>query len=250
MSDAPAIYKLMPQVIRDIGAIPKTNRNKAQNYRFRSIDDVLNAIHPVLVKHGVATSFEVTQYKTEVSTRQVPGKSGLVYRATLLMRVSFWAEDGSSIESTAAGEGLDFGSDKATNKAMSAAFKYACFFGLAIPFVDAEDSDTSSAPTQKPIAETNTAATVPTTSQELMAKVLADTPSVKASEAAAKELATLAQRRAVEDLFKQLVLTREQVAGILAKRNVKWLKELTSYQAAELISNMTKKRDAQMVNPT
>ncbi len=135
------IYKLMPLVIRDVGAIPKANQNKAQNYRFRSIDDVLNAIHPVLVQHNVAISFETTDYKTDVTTRKVGNKESQVYRATLLMRVTFWASDGSSITSTAAGEGLDYGGDKATNKAMSAAFKYACFFGLAIPFVETDDSD-------------------------------------------------------------------------------------------------------------
>lgn len=62
------------------------------------------------------------------------------------MDVQFFAPDGSSICHTACGEGLDFGGDKATNKAMSAAYKYAMFLGLAIP-VDAsavEDGDSES----------------------------------------------------------------------------------------------------------
>lgn len=258
MSDAPAIYRLMPQVIRDVGAIPKTNRNKAQNYKFRSIDDVLNAIHPVLVKHGISISFVVMEYKTETIARSVPGKAGNVYRATLLMAVSFWAEDGSCITSTAAGEGLDFGSDKATNKAMSAAFKYACFFGLAIPFVDVDDSDRSSTklpPESKPAskaplpgqAESASAPSSPATLIEQAMAELQVPPDTSGS-----ELANEGQCHRIKGLAKALGMSREGFLKVLEKRGIKQTSELTVEQAADLQLAMARKlqEKEKAVNPT
>jgi hypothetical protein len=144
------IHELMPLVMADVGAIPKACRNKAQSYDFRSIDQVLNAIHPVLVKHKVSLSVETDEYKTEVIKEAKPGNQGerTVYRATLRLSVRFWAPDGSNLTCVSVGEGMDYGGDKATNKALSAAYKYALFLGLAIP-LDAsqiDDSDRSDLP--------------------------------------------------------------------------------------------------------
>ena len=257
MSDAPAIYKLMPQVIRDVGAIPKANRNKAQGYSFRSVDDLLNVLHPVVVKHDVTISIEVTEYKTETIVRNVPGKAGMMYRATLLMRVSFWAEDGSNITSTAAGEGLDFGSDKATNKAMSAAFKYACFFGLAIPFVDVDDSDRSAKLPPEPASATKSSppgaassASAPTSSQELMADALA--PLQLPPDVSGSDPATAVQRDRIKNLAKQLGMSREGFLKVLEKRHVKQTNELTIDQAADLQLAMGRKlqEKEKAANPT
>jgi hypothetical protein len=61
----------------------------------------------------------------------------------LTMKYTFHAEDGSSISSVIASEGLDNG-DKATNKALSAALKYALIQTFQVPTADMEDGDADS----------------------------------------------------------------------------------------------------------
>jgi hypothetical protein len=56
------------------------------------------------------------------------------------IKYTFYAEDGSSVSATVIGEGMDSG-DKATNKAMSIAFKYACFQVFCIPTEEMKDPD-------------------------------------------------------------------------------------------------------------
>ena len=58
----------------------------------------------------------------------------------LTIRFDFIAIDGSSISATVIGEAMDSG-DKATNKAMSIAFKYACFQVFCIPTEEMQDPD-------------------------------------------------------------------------------------------------------------
>lgn len=60
------------------------------------------------------------------------------------MKYRFFAVDGSYVDAVVVGEGMDSG-DKATNKAMSVAFKYACFQTFCIPtenLIDDPDADT------------------------------------------------------------------------------------------------------------
>ena len=58
----------------------------------------------------------------------------------MCIRDSFHAEDGSSIEAVVIGEGMDSG-DKASNKALAVAFKYACFQVFCIPTEEMKDPD-------------------------------------------------------------------------------------------------------------
>jgi hypothetical protein len=123
------IHELLPKAMVDIGAIGKTQRNEAQHWDFRGITDFLNACQPSLTKYGIIVSFVVMDYGVDVS---MDGQKR-VCRATLRMMVTFTAADGSCVENISAGEALDYNGDKATNKAMAAAFKYALAFGLCIP---------------------------------------------------------------------------------------------------------------------
>ena len=125
------IYVLMPRAMEMIGVVGKDQEFSGGkvNYNFRGIDGALNACHPVFQKLGITPSTKVIQYNSEaaeIGQYKNPG-----YHVTLLMEVSFFAPDGTFITSTMAGEGLDT-SDKATNKAMAAAFKYALYYTLCV----------------------------------------------------------------------------------------------------------------------
>jgi len=129
-----AIHALLPAVMEDVGIIAKSQTNAERNYQFRSLDDVLNAIQPVLVSHGICTSVRCFDHRLQQQRlRDRYGNERAISRASLMLELTFWARDGSNIASIAAGEGQDVDGDKATGKAMASAMKYAMLFGLVIP---------------------------------------------------------------------------------------------------------------------
>ena len=123
------IYEAISAVMADVGAVGKDKVNQLQKYNFRGIDDVMNALNPAMVKHKVFVAPEVLEEKREERTT---GKGGLLIYSILKVKFTFYTVDGSSVEATVIGEAMDSG-DKSMNKAMSAAFKYACFQTFCIP---------------------------------------------------------------------------------------------------------------------
>lgn len=142
------IATLIPQLMRAVGAIPKDRKNQQQGYGFRSIDAVYAKLSPALSELGICVGSEVVSQKLEPL-----GKSGA--RAVIHMRYKLSADDGSCVVWEAIGEAAD-SYDKASNKAMSAAYKYAVFQGLSIP-LELDDADTYTPDTSPPPpAEPNT----------------------------------------------------------------------------------------------
>lgn len=134
------IYESIAAVMGDIGAIGKDSRNEQQKFMFRGIDAVMNAINPALIKFKLFIVPEVLEQTRE--ERQNSKGTTLIY-SICKVKYTFYAEDGSSISATVIGEGMDAG-DKATNKAMSIAFKYACFQVFCIPTEEMKDPDAES----------------------------------------------------------------------------------------------------------
>jgi hypothetical protein len=131
------IYSAIPKIMNDVGAIGKSRKNLQQNYSFRGIDDMYNAIQPALVKHGVFCVPEVTSRERE----ERPSKNGgVLFYTTLTVHHKFFASDGSYVDVVTVGEAMDSG-DKSTNKAMSAAMKYALIELLCIPTEDDKDTE-------------------------------------------------------------------------------------------------------------
>lgn len=131
------IYQAINSIMKEIGAIGKNQKNQQQNFMFRGIDAVMNAISPALIKYKVFVVPEVLEQTRE--ERQTKTGSNLIY-SVCKMKYTFYAEDGSFVEAVVVGEGMDSG-DKATNKAMSIAFKYACFQVFCIPTEEMKDPD-------------------------------------------------------------------------------------------------------------
>lgn len=131
------IYEAMTAIMRDMEAVCKAKKNQQQGYSFRGIDDLYNAIHPILAKHGVFCTVElVNSLREERSTKT----GGALLYSIIDYKVCFNASDGSSVYSVVRGEAMD-SADKASNKALSAAMKYACMTAFLIPTEDIEDSD-------------------------------------------------------------------------------------------------------------
>lgn len=139
------IYKKMSEVMKDIGAIGKDQKNQAQGFKFRGIDQFVNSLYPALVKHGVFMAPRSIQHTQELrDVVRGNGKQGVDKHVSILMEYRFYAEDGSSVTiGPIPAEGLDSG-DKATNKALSAALKYALIQTFSIPTEDMAEADLES----------------------------------------------------------------------------------------------------------
>lgn len=137
MSEKKNIYESICGVMADIGAVGKDSRNTQQGFMFRGIDAVMNALSPALIKNRI---FVVPEILEQTREERQSSKGGLLIYSICKIKFTFYAEDGSSIAATVIGEGMDSG-DKATNKAMSIAFKYACFQVFCIPTEEMQDPD-------------------------------------------------------------------------------------------------------------
>ena len=129
METTKKIYEAIPAIMDEIGHIGKEKRNQQQGFMFRGIDQVMNTMKPLLAKHGVFVVPEVMDRQREERTTK--SGSNLIY-SILTVRYHFCASDGSEVVATTVGEGMD-SADKASNKAMAIAFKYACFQVFCIP---------------------------------------------------------------------------------------------------------------------
>lgn len=131
------IHARMIAVMRELGAIGKDKQNTQQGFKYRGIDQVYNAINPLLAKHGVYMTAKVLNKERTERTN----KNGTVLAFTCLhMRYRFVAEDGSAAETEAEGEGMDSG-DKSSNKSMAVAHKYALLQAFCVPTEDMPDPD-------------------------------------------------------------------------------------------------------------
>lgn len=131
------IYEAISNVMADIGAVGKNDVNKTQGFNYRGIDAVMNALNPAMVKHKVFCVPEILEQQREERTSRQGAT--LIY-SVCKIRYKFFTTDGSCIEAVTIGEGMDSG-DKATNKAMAIAFKYACFQVFCIPTEEMTDPD-------------------------------------------------------------------------------------------------------------
>lgn len=131
------IYQSITKIMEEVPSIGKNQRNKTQGFMYRGIDDVMNALQPLLAKNKV---FIVPEILEQTREERVTSKGGNLIYSICKIKYKFYAEDGSSIEAIIIGEGMDSG-DKATNKAMAIAMKYALFQVFCIPTDEMKDPD-------------------------------------------------------------------------------------------------------------
>ena len=162
----PKIFAQIPKVMADLGAVGKNGNNDLQRYKFRKIDDIYNKLQPALYKNGVFIVPQVLESKEEHFNS---AKGTPQIRVKTKIKFMIHAEDGSFVEAIAEGEAIDT-SDKATNKAFTAALKYMLIQVFCIAIEDIDDADESSPelPKQK-IAAKQIRPTVATTKQDVEA---------------------------------------------------------------------------------
>lgn len=141
----PKVYAAINAVTAALAkeGIGKDRKNQTQGYNFRGIDDVYNALGPLLAEHKLVVLPRILS-RTVVERETKNG--GVMFSVTLEAEFDFISsEDGSSHTCRSFGEAMDSG-DKATNKAMSAAYKYIIIMGFCIPVVGTPDADDDAHP--------------------------------------------------------------------------------------------------------
>lgn len=141
------IYSAISNIIADCPAISKDQRNAQQGFMYRGVDVVMNVFQPLLAKHRVFVVPEVLESHRE---ERKTAKGGNLIYTVLKVKYTFYAEDGSSVSAITQGEGMD-SADKSSNKAMSVAFKYACFQVFCIPTEEMKDPDAETPPPSAPV---------------------------------------------------------------------------------------------------
>lgn len=135
------VYQAIAEVAAELAArgISKDSRNQAQGFNFRGIDAVYNALAPLLAKHKLCI---LPRCISRECVERTNAKGNALFYVTVQAEFDLVsAEDGSKHTVSTYGEAMDSG-DKATNKAMSAAYKYAAFQAFCIPTEETSiDSD-------------------------------------------------------------------------------------------------------------
>ena len=136
-----SVYQAINAVQRALSktGIAKDHTNtQGAGYKFRGIDDVYNAISPLLAEHGLCI---LPRMLTRECTERESKSGNALFYVTVKAEFDFVSSiDGSKHTVSTFGEAMDSG-DKATNKAMSAAYKYAAFQAFAIPTAGDNDAD-------------------------------------------------------------------------------------------------------------
>lgn len=132
MSETQKIYPALIAILKDISqdGIAKDRKNQQQGYQFRGVDDVMNAFSPLLAKYGLAI---IPSFSERTMEERATKSGGALFVVTLKGMFKLFADDGSFVDiGPIYGEASDT-ADKATNKAMAVAFKYALFQAFCVP---------------------------------------------------------------------------------------------------------------------
>lgn len=145
MSESKKVYQVINAIQAALAkaGITKDRKNQKQGYAFRGIDDVYNTLAPLLAEHGLCI---LPRMMTRTSEwRETKNGTDMNYVSVEAEFDFVCAEDCSSHTVKTFGEAMD-SADKATNKAMSAAYKYAAFQAFSIPTEGDNDADAHTPP--------------------------------------------------------------------------------------------------------
>jgi hypothetical protein len=133
------VHEAIAEVTRRVTHISKEHQSTAgDRYWYRGIDDVLEALHPILGDVGlVIMPGEITSHRRETRTT---AKGSTLNVAILDVRYRLIGPDGTKTWGASSGEAHDSG-DKATQKALSQAYKSFALQTFSIPTQASADDD-------------------------------------------------------------------------------------------------------------
>lgn len=213
----PHVYQAIAEVMSRLSkeGIGKDRRNESQGYAFRGIDDVYNALAPILSDVGLCI---LPAVKSREVVERATSNGRTVFYVNVDVDFAFVSsKDGSSHIVSMPGEAMDSG-DKATNKAMSAAFKYACLQAFCIPTEGDNDTENT----------THVVASTPAV------KVVAPKAVVKKPQSQDK-LVGESEVQTITNLATHAGITLEQICS---KHNVPFIELLPLSKAGDVIKRL------------
>lgn len=132
-----SIYIAMNSIMQSIEAVKKSKTNEQQKFKYRGIDDVMNALHDSFAKAGV---FVIPEVLDRMEVERATKDNRPLFYVTLRIKYTFFAGDGSNVSTIVSGTAMDSG-DKADNKCMAIGLKYALLQTFLIPTEDMIDPD-------------------------------------------------------------------------------------------------------------
>lgn len=132
------VHQALANVMERVQAVGKDGTNTQQNFKYRGIDAVVNAVGPAFRECGVlcipvAATYDDERYETKGGAHM----RGVTIRVTF----RFYGPAGDFIEAQTIGEAADAG-DKSVSKAHSVAYRTALLQALCIPTGE-DDPDAS-----------------------------------------------------------------------------------------------------------
>lgn len=200
----PSVIEALSAVMGDVQSVGKEGRNTQQNYNFRGVDAVVNAVGPALRTHGVV----VVPIEASVIEERYTTKSGTAMKGvTATVTFRFYGPAGDFIEAQVCGESSDSG-DKAVPKAHSVAYRTMLLQALCIP-TDEPDPDEES---HERAADTKKKAS------PAAAQAVAANGAKKISAAQLTRLHTIVGTRGLSsDTAKELI---KEVAGVVSSKDI------------------------------
>ena len=139
MTEKITVYEAVANVMRDVIAVRKDERNDHFRFNFRGIDAVMNTVGPVLRQHGVIV-VPADMHATYAPMQTAKGGAAMNVQVRNTYR--FYGPSGDFFDTVATGESIDNG-DKGTAKANSVAFRTCLLQALCLP-TDEPDPDSFS----------------------------------------------------------------------------------------------------------
>ncbi len=131
------VFEAVTAVMGDVGAVKKDGRNQQQNFNFRGIDAVVNALSPAMRKHGLTVYPSKVEHR-EGSKQLSGGKTAT--SPVVVVDYTFVGPEGDSFTSQVVAESFDLG-DKATAKAMSVALRTCLLQTFMLPTDDSDPDE-------------------------------------------------------------------------------------------------------------
>jgi len=152
----PTVYERLAACIEASGAMAKTGKapQAAGGYAFHRIDDVVEHLRDILLKHGLAVIPSVDDFDVrELSEPRQGGGDRKFYHSVvrLSVRLASISDPDDCLNVSSVGDGIDYG-DKSTGKAYSYALKTALLALFQLrgqPDNEDDDHDHAAAPAQQ-----------------------------------------------------------------------------------------------------
>ena len=175
------VYALIAAVSAALAkeGIAKDQFNQGQKFKFRGIDDLYNALGPIMAREGLVCIPRALSREFEIleSTNDSGAKKRTLHTVMLMEYRLVSSHDGSEAIVCMYGEAADAG-DKGTSKAASMAYKSAMFQAFCIPVEGTDDADAdshdlaNSAPAKKVAAKESKPATISEEEQATIAELI------------------------------------------------------------------------------